>query len=82
MLILWIHDNTSNFSMSVFYNWIIHSIELERLIWLKKGEYKKNYSTTFDEQYVMPRFHHDFWFKCGEFGLGKAKTFLKTILAV
>lgn len=53
MIIVWIHDATQNYSMSVLYKQKIYSIELERLIWIKTGIYKNKNTDHCYEQYKL-----------------------------
>lgn len=53
MIIIWIHDATQNYSMSVLYKQKIYSIELERLIWIKTWIYKNRNNNIFREQYEI-----------------------------
>lgn len=53
MIIIWIHDATQNYSMSVLYKQKIYSIELERLVWIKTWIYKNRNNNIFREQYKI-----------------------------
>jgi len=53
MIIIWLHDTTHDYSMSVLYKGKIYSIELERLVWIKKWEYRKCWKKIFFQQFLM-----------------------------